>query len=55
MLQDFNDGILVTKNAISTIPIVLMLPSVLDANIAPNTNSAKLIYLDRFFILKDDF
>ena len=55
MLQNFIDGILETENAINTIPIVLMLPSVFDANIAPNTNSAKLIYLDSFFILKENF
>ena len=52
MLQDFIDGILETENAINTIPIVLMLPSILDANIAPNTNSVKIIYLDMFFMLK---
>ena len=52
MLQDFIDGILETENAINTIPIVLMLPSVFDANIAPNTNSVKIIYLDMFFMLK---
>jgi len=41
MVQDFIDGILETENAMNTIPIVLKLPSVFDANIAPNTNSTK--------------
>ncbi|MFK5878983.1 MAG: hypothetical protein QM478_05745 [Flavobacteriaceae bacterium] len=54
-MQDFIDGILETENAMNTIPIVLILPSVFDANIAPNTNSAKLIYLGRFFMLKEYF
>ena len=55
MLQNFIVGNFETENAINTIPIVLILPSVLDANIAPNANSAKLIYLGRFFMLKEYF
>ena len=55
MVQDFIDGILETENAMNMIPIVLKLPSVFDANIAPNTNSTKLIYLGMFFMLKEYF